>query len=77
MTLTLTNLIHETNQIAQEITHQAACARQWMLRNYWQHLTADGRIDAEALAEQAVLECDIDRLTADDIAALVAAEVDN
>lgn len=74
---TLTNLIHETNQIAQEITHQTACVRRWMLRNYWRHLTNDGHIDTEALAEQAVLEFGIDRPTAEDLAALVAAEVDN
>ena len=74
---TLTNLIHETNQIAQEITHQTACAHQWMLRNYWRHLTADGCIDVEALAEQATYEFGIDRLAADDLAALVTAEVDN
>lgn len=74
---TLANLIHETNQIAQEIAHQAACVRRWMLRNYWRHLSADGRIDIEALAEQATYEFGIDRPTAEDLAALVAAEVDN
>lgn len=65
-----------TQEVIREITHQAAVTRGWMLRNYWKHLADDGRVDVEALASQAVIEFCIDRPTADDLAALVAAEVD-
>lgn len=71
--LYLSNLIHP---IQTGESYLAAIACQWMLRNYWRHLTPDGCIDVESLAEQAALECDIDRSPADDLAALVATEVD-
>lgn len=69
--------IDTTDNVIREITHLAAHVRGWMLRNYWKHLTEDGRVDVEAMAEQAAYEFGIDRPTADDLAALVAAEVDN
>lgn len=69
--------IDTTDNVVHEITHLTAVTRGWMLRNYWRHLAEDGRVDVEALAEQAVYEFGIDRPTAADLAALVAAEVDN
>lgn len=72
--LYLSNLIHPTQTGK---SYLAAIACQWMLRNYDRYLTAGGHIDVEALAEQATYEFGIDRPTAEDLAALVAAEVDN
>jgi len=63
-------------QIA-ELTALVSHTRGWMLRNYWRHLTTDGHIDTESMAEQAAYEFGLDRPTADDLAAQVAAEVDN
>ena len=64
-------------QEIKEQSRQISQARAWMLRHYTEYPNeAGGRVDVEALAEQAEWEYCIDRATADALAAQVAAEVD-
>lgn len=60
-----------------ELSHQVSQVRAWMLRSYGKHLLPDGRVDVERMAGQAQWEYGIDAMTAENLAAQVAAEVDD
>ena len=68
--------IYDSDKERQAELDLIAGVRGWMLQNYRYHLLPAGFVDVESLAEQAAYELEIDRQTADDLAALVAAEVD-
>jgi len=65
------------HQEIKEQSQQVSQARAWMLRHYAGYLNEAGRVDVEALAEQAEWEYCIDAMTANDLAAIVATDVDN
>jgi hypothetical protein len=64
-------------QEIKEQSRQVSQARAWMFRHYTEYPNEAGGVDVESLAEQAEWEYCIDRMTADALAAQVAAEVDN